>query len=71
MKCETLIPTFQKHEVDLLKFLSLTQAKLQTLGITTPFQQQKLLNGLYKIHKHPYKKKSIPIIDKNHPYRYN
>lgn len=71
MKCENLISTFQKHDVDLLTFLSLTQSKLQSLGITTPFQQQKIFNGLYKFHKHSYKKKSIPIVDKNQPYRYN
>lgn len=69
MKCENLISKIQLNDIDLFHFLSITQSKLKNIGISTPFQQQKILRGLYKFHKHHYKKKSIPIIDKNKPYR--
>lgn len=69
MKSESLIKLFQEKNVDLLQFLALTENELVDLGINTPFQRHRILTGLYKFHKYPFKKKSVPIVQKEKPYR--
>ncbi|XP_018322507.1 ankyrin repeat, SAM and basic leucine zipper domain-containing protein 1-like [Agrilus planipennis] len=68
MRCEQLINIFSKRNVDLLTFVTLNEKKLQDLDVILPYQRKKVMIGLYKFHKYPYRAKSIPIVSKNEIY---
>lgn len=61
-RSEQYLPQFMENNVDLYSYLTIDNNKLQQIGIATPFQRYRVLKGLYKFHKSPYKSKSVPII---------
>lgn len=69
-KSELHMSCFVDNNIGLNTLLSITDKQLQTLGITLPFQRYKILNSIYRFHKHPYLPASIPSIQKNDLYRF-
>lgn len=63
------MPYFLDNNVDLRQLLCMTDTQLQTLGISLPFQRYRILNGLHRFHKHPFKQASIPDVQKSDIYR--
>lgn len=61
-RSEQYLPQFMENNIDLYSYLTIDNKNLQQIGIATPFQRYRILKGLYKFHKSPYKSKSIPII---------
>lgn len=68
-KSEFVTQRFSQKNVDLRTFLALTDEQLEKLGVTLPFQRYRILAGLYKFHKHPYKPLSVPVVPRNEMYR--
>lgn len=69
-KSERKMLYFTDNNVGLNTFLSITDKQLQTIGITLPFHRYKILNSIYRFHKHPYLPASIPNVQKNDLYRF-
>ncbi|KAK9685642.1 hypothetical protein QE152_g37882 [Popillia japonica] len=55
-------------EVNLLNFLTLTEDDLKNVGVKMPYERYQILSGLYRLHKHPFKTKALPIIGKSETY---
>lgn len=70
MRCEHLTEQFYAANIDLATFLSVSDEELQGIGVKLPFQRRRILAGLHRFHKHPFKQQSIPSVPKNETYRY-
>ncbi|XP_063909342.1 ankyrin repeat, SAM and basic leucine zipper domain-containing protein 1-like isoform X2 [Zophobas morio] len=67
-KSEHVMPILWDQKITLGEFLALTDTKLQELGVQFPYQRQRIVGGLYKFHKHPFKPQSIPFIKRDQMY---
>lgn len=47
MRCENYAPLFFQEQISLEEFLSITDDKLEKMGVTFPFQRKRILLGLY------------------------
>lgn len=68
-KSEQIFSRFLDNDIDLYRFLSMTDKELQAVGITMPFQRYKILNGLYRFHKHQFVPTSVPTVQTDELYR--
>ncbi|CAH0559298.1 unnamed protein product [Brassicogethes aeneus] len=62
LRSENVIKHFHDKNISLVDFLSSNDDDLKNLGILMPYQRRKILNGLYKFHKHPYHPKSLLVV---------
>ncbi|XP_022919371.2 ankyrin repeat, SAM and basic leucine zipper domain-containing protein 1 [Onthophagus taurus] len=65
MNSENAIDKFITSRISLLEFLHINENGLKKIGVNMPYERYRILNGLYKFHKQPFRLKSIPIIKKN------
>lgn len=69
MKNEKHLEKFINNQIDLYKFLTLTEDDLIKMGVKMPYERHRILSGLHRFHIHPYKTKALPIVGKSEPYR--
>lgn len=50
------------NNATLAEFLVIDDQKLMKLGVKMSFQRNRILQGLYRFHKYPWKRNSIPKI---------
>ncbi|KAI4459546.1 ankyrin repeat sam and basic leucine zipper domain-containing protein 1 [Holotrichia oblita] len=68
MKNERYVQHFLNNEVNLFNFLTLTEDGLKNIGVKMPYERYQILSGLYRLHKHPFKTKALPIVGKSESY---
>lgn len=50
------------NNISLAEFLVIDDLKLIKLGVKMSFQRNRILQGLYRFHKNPWKRNSMPKI---------
>lgn len=68
VKCSHLIPTFLEKNVTLDQFLAMNGDDLNQNGVLLPYQRNRILTGLHRIHKQPYHPKSLHVCVKKDSY---
>ncbi|XP_053688262.1 ankyrin repeat, SAM and basic leucine zipper domain-containing protein 1 [Sabethes cyaneus] len=65
MYSEQHLGVFAKEGVNMLRFLTLTDADLKDLGFILPFERKKILHGLLKFHSKSWNKNCLRKFEKN------
>lgn len=72
MNCERLTPLFMNSGMDLRTFLLLEEKEMENLGVTMPYERQRLRLGLRNFHMRGWKLNAVAGLyaRKNANYRY-
>lgn len=59
MRCEDIEYKFYQSQISLPEFLTITDDRLQEIGITFPYQRKRILLGLLRFHEKAWSKSSL------------
>ncbi|CAG9091862.1 unnamed protein product [Plutella xylostella] len=59
MNCDRLVPIFAENDCSLRDFLLTDEAAMLALGVTLPYERQRLKYGLYKFHTRRWKLSAV------------
>lgn len=68
LKSDDIIKQVWEKNVDLMEFLSASDKELKTIGVSLPFQRNRILNGLYRFHKQPFSPTSMHVVQTDADY---
>lgn len=63
MKMDKFLGNFAKANISLQELLTISDARLEEIGIAFPFQRKRIHLGLIKFHGYPWHKSSIPKVN--------
>lgn len=65
LRSKSLLENFATSKISLMEFLTLTDARLEELGVVYPFQRNRIMYGLHKFHLRKWSPLSLQMFKEN------